>query len=105
ESSARRVVCLGYAGLGREPQTPAREARGVGLALEQVLPAELGRGAAAGVRRDEDVVLLGRAARQRLAPVREVGRPALARPLLHGEGDGVGEGLVDGLALLDRGDE
>src|SRR3712207_7089627 len=53
-------------------------------------------------RRVERVVLLGRRARERLEPVRVVGRAALHRPGAHRRGDAVGQLDLERLALLDR---
>ena len=86
----------------------ARRERGrVRLALDELLAGELGDRRAVTRGRVEGVVLLGRRARERLEPVRVVGRAALHRPLLHRRGDGVGEvgveraaGLHGGLELL-----
>ena len=54
------------------------------------------------VGREEAVVLLGGQAGHRLEQVREVGGALLDGPVLHGAGDGVGDGRVERHALLDR---
>ncbi len=79
-----------------------REARGVGLALDQLLAAELRDGAALGRRRQERVVLFRRDAGQRLEPVGVVGSAVLERPVLDRRRDRVRRALVEGLALGDR---
>ena len=88
--------------LERRADAAGREARGVGLALDQLLARELrDRGALVG-RGVEAVVLLRGRARQRLEPVRVVGRAPLHRPFLHRERDRVGERRVKRLAAGER---
>ena len=79
-----------------------REARRVGLALDQFLAAELGDRLAVAGRRQKRVVLLGRDAGERLEPVRVVRGAVLDRPILHRRGDGVGDRGVERLAVRDR---
>ena len=50
-------------------------------------------------RLQEGVMLLGRAARERLEPVRKVRRALLERPVLHPLGDRIRNRRVKGLAL------
>src|SRR5690606_6116480 len=78
------------------------EARGVRLALDQLLARELGDGAAVAVGRDEAVVLLGGDAGERLEPVRVVRRLMLDRPVAQGRGHRVGDGGIERLAEGDR---
>ena len=75
-----------------------REARRVGLALDQLLAAELRDGAAVGRRRQKRVVLLGGDAGHRLEPVRVVRRAVLDGPVLQRRGDDVGDGRRRGLS-------
>ncbi len=53
------------------------------------------------VGRQEAVVLLGGQAGHRLEQVREVRGALFDRPVLHGGGDGVGDGRIERSALLD----
>ena len=48
-----------------------------------------------GGRRDEAVMLLGCDARERLEPMRVVGRPARDRPVLHGGGHRVRHAQIE----------
>ncbi len=102
EGGAGRVPGGVAAGLEGVADAPRRERGGVRLALDQLLAREAGQPAAVAVRLEERVVLLRREARERLEDVRVVGRAALQRPVLHRLGDGVGEGGVEGLAVLER---
>ena len=77
------------------------EARGVGLALDELFAREGHDGGAVGLGVEEGVVLLTRDARERLEPVGVVGRPLFDRPLLHGVGHDVGHLDVEGRPLLD----
>ncbi len=73
-----------------------------GSPLHQFLAAKLGNRAAIAGGGQEAVVLLGGQAGHGLEQVGEVGRPVLDGPVLHGAGDGVGDGRVGQLrALLD----
>ena len=54
---------------------------------------------------DEAVVLLGRAARERLEPVREVRRPLRERPRLHRVGDIVRDLRIERLRVAHRGEQ
>ena len=95
------------AGLEGGADAAGGEAAGVRLALDQFLAAELGDPAAGAGRAEEAVVLLGGQAGERLEQVGEVGGPVLERPVLHGAGDGVGDGRVGELGaepdrLLER---
>ena len=77
----------------------------VGLALDQLLAAELGDGAAISGRREKRVVLLGRDAGHRLEPVRVVRRAVLDGPVLERGGHGVGGRQVERLPARDGGAE
>ena len=89
------------AGLEGGAQAAGREARGVRLALDELLAGERHEDGAVVLGSDERVVLLGRDAGERLEPVREVRGALLQRPLLHRVGDLVCDVEVKGLALLD----
>ena len=84
---------------------PDGEARGVRLALDELLAAELGDGAAVGGRRQERVVLLGGDAGHRLEPVGVVRGAVFDGPVLERARDDVGNRRVDRLALRDRAPE
>ena len=97
----RRVA----ARLERRAQAAGREGRRVRLAADQVLAAEgLDRARGTG-RLDEAVVLLRRAAGERLEPVREVRRALGERPLLHGVRHVGGDGGIERLAVVDGGQQ
>ena len=66
------------------------------------LPLNSAIGLAVAGRGEEAVVLLGGQAGHRLEQVGVVGRALLDGPVLHGGGDGVGDGRVERRALLDR---
>ena len=83
------------------PHAAGREARGVGLAPDQLLAAELRDRLAAVGRREKRVVLLGRDARERLEPVRVVRRAVLERPVLQRRRDDVRRGRIERLAGRD----
>ena len=89
------------AGLKGRAQAARREARRVGLALDELLAGEVHQDGAVLARVDEAVMLLGGDARQRLEPVREVRGTVLERPVLHRVGHLVGDVDVERLALLD----
>ena len=79
---------------------PARGERArVRLAADQVLAGEFLDGLCGPGRLQEGVMLLGRAARERLEPVRKVRRALLERPVLHPLGDRIRNRRVKGLAL------
>ena len=78
------------AGFERGADAAGREARSVGLALDQLLAGELGHRAAVAVGREEAVVLFGREAGEREEDVGVVGGALFDRPILHGRGDDVG---------------
>ena len=82
-----------------------REAGGVRLAADQVLAAERLHGLRGAARLHEAVVLLGGAAREGLEPVGEVRGALRERPVLHRVRHVVRDGRVEGLALVDRGEE
>ena len=99
----RRIPRRVAAGLERRPHAAGREARGVGLALDQLLAAELGDRRAVASRREKRVVLLGRDAGHRLEPVGVVRGAVLDGPVLQRGGDGVSRRLVERLSAGDRG--
>ena len=90
------------AGFERGADAAGREARAVGLALDELLAGELGHGAAVAVGRQEAVVLFGREAGEREEDVGVVGGALLDGPVLHGRGDDVGDRRVELVARLDR---
>ena len=98
---ARRIPRRVAARFERGAHAAGREARGVGLALDQFLAAELRDRAAFRRRRDERIVLLGGDAGERLEPVRVVGRAVFDRPVFHRGGDDVGDRRVERLSLGD----
>ena len=103
EGRRRRVPRRVAARLEGRPEAARRERARVGLAADEVPAREaLHRLRGAG-RLEEGVVLLGRAARQRLEPVREVGRALPDRPVLHPVRHRVGDRRVEGLPLAHRG--
>ena len=102
EGRARRIPRGVPAGLERRAKPAGREAAGVRLAAHQVLAAELGHNLAVAAGRDEAVVLLGRAARHGLEPVREVRRTVLDRPVPHRQGHRVGDARIQLTTGLDR---
>ena len=79
-----------------------RKRGGIGLALDQLGAGELGQREAVAGGAEERVVLLGGQPRERLEDVGVVGRAVLERPLLHRQGDRVGERGIEGLALFER---
>ena len=85
----------------RAAHAAGREARRVGLALNQFLAAELRDRAALGRRREEGVVLLGGDAGQRLEPVRVVRGAMFDRPVLDSRGDGVGNRGIEQFTVRD----
>ena len=91
--------------LERAAHAARREARRVGLALDQLLAAELRHRTAVGPRRIERVVLFGGDAGHRLEPVRVVRRALFDRPVLQRAGDRVGGRGVERIAVLDGGAE
>ncbi len=105
EGRAGRVPRGVAARFERRPEAARGERRRVRLALNELLARELGDGAAALVRRDERVVLLGGGAGERLEPVRVVARALGERPLLHRERDRVGDVGGDRRAVADGGAE
>ena len=88
-------------GLKGGPQPAGGEGGGVRLAPDQLLARELHHDLAPAVGGDEGVVLLGGDAGHGLEPVGEVGAALLRGPLLHGLGDLVGDGEIQGRALGD----
>ena len=79
----------------------AREARRVGLALDERLAGELDERPALPIGREEAVMLLGREARQRVEDVRVMRGALLDGPVLHGRRDDVGDGRVELRSLVD----
>ena len=102
ERGAGRVPGGVAAGLEGGADAAGGEARGVGLAADQLLAAELGDGRAALGRDQERVVLLGGQPGHRLEPVGVMGRAVLHGPLPHRGGHDVGDRRVQRGALLDR---
>ena len=82
-------------------QAAVREARGIGLALDELLTREGHDHAAVGLRIDEGIMLLARYARKRLEPVREVGRTVFDGPFLHSVRYYVGNFQVERFAIVD----
>ena len=79
-----------------------RKARGIGLALDQLLARELGDGLALVRELQKRIVLLRRDAGERLKPVRVVRGAVLDRPFFHSLGDGVCRGRIERLAVRHR---
>ncbi len=88
--------------LERRADAPGRKRRGVRLALDQLAAGELGDRRAVSDWGVEGVVLLRGGARQRLKPVRVVGRALLQCPLLHRLRHRIGQRGVERLAALQR---
>ena len=86
-------------------QSPGREARRVGFTLDQRLAREFGQRLPVGHRLEEAVVLLGGQPGHGIEDVGVVRRTLLQRPVLHRDGDRVGDRGVQLGALLDRGDD
>jgi hypothetical protein len=79
-------------------QPAGGEARGVGLALYQLLAGEFDDHAAVRERRDEGLVLFSGESREGVEPVGVVGGAVFGRPLLHGRSDNFGD--LEGKFLL-----
>ena len=107
EGVARGVPGRVAAGLKGGAQAAGGEGAAVGLALDELLAGELHQNAAAAVRREEALVLLGGVAGVGLEPVGIVRRTQLGGPGLHGVGHGAGGLDVHGRAgvhgALERG--
>ena len=101
ERVARGIPRGVAAGLEGGAQTARGKRRCVRLAFHQLLARELHDHAAVGGRRDEAVMLLGRDSRERLEPMRVVGRPARDRPVLHGGGHRVRHAQIETGPLVD----
>ncbi len=101
ESGGCRIPCGVAARFEGGTQAAVREAGCVRLTLDQFLAGEFRHGAAALVRSDEGVVLLGGLTRQRLEPVRVVRRPFLKRPIFHDHGHHIGHIRVQWLMVGD----
>ena len=101
EGRAGRVPRGVAAGLERGADAAGREARRVGLALDQLGAGEVEDHAAVAVGRGQRIVLLGGEAGQRLEPVGVVGGAVLDRPVLHRGRHDVGHGRVERLAAVD----
>ena len=98
---ARRIPSRVTACLERGTQAAGGKRRRIGLALDEFLAGELRDGVAVAGGRQEAVVLLGSQAGHRLEKMRVVRGALLERPILHGAGDRVGDGRIEGVALLD----
>ena len=92
-------------GLEGVADATVREARRVGFLLDQQLATEFLDDAALAVVLDEGVMLLGRALRQGVEPVRVVRGAFLEGPFLHTRRDGVGCLPVEGRTIIDRVDQ
>ena len=79
-----------------------REARRVGLALDQFLAGKLRDRLAVARRVEKRIVLFGRDAGERLEPVRVVRRAVFDRPFLHRLRDRVGDRGIERIAVRDR---
>ena len=102
EGGAGRVPGGVAAGFERGSNAARRKARGVRLAANQLLAAELGDRRTPFRRNQERVVFLGRQPGHRLEPVREMRRAVLHGPFPHGGRDHVGDRRVEGGPFLDR---
>ena len=100
EGVARRVPCGVATRLEGGAQAAIREARRVGLALDELLAREAHDGATVARELQEGVVLFRSDARQRLEPVRKVCGSALDSPFFHGMGNDVGDFKVERLSFL-----
>ena len=98
---ARRIPRRVAARLEGGAHAARREARRVGLALDQFLARELEDRFAVAGRRQKRVVLLGGDAGERLEPVRVVRRAVLDRPVLHRARDFVGDRQIERFAVGD----
>jgi hypothetical protein len=102
ERRARRVPGGVAARLVGVADAAVREARRIGLALDQLRAAELLDGAAIRSHREKRIVLLRGRARERLEPVAVVGGAVLERPVLHCAGDRVRDLRVERRPRVDR---
>ena len=102
ERGAGRVPGGIAAGLEGGADAARGEARGVGLAANQLLAAELGDRRARLGRDQERVVLLGGQPGHRLEPVGEMGRAVFHGPLPHRGRDDVGDRRIERSTFLDR---
>ena len=102
EGVARRIPSGIAAGFEGRAQAARREARSVGLALDELLAGELRDGRAVMAGLEEGVVLFGRDARQRLEPMGVMRGTVAQGPFLHAVGNGVRDLEVERFPLLDR---
>ena len=105
EHRARRVPRRVAARLPGGAQAARREARRIGLALDELRPGELLERLAVVVEVEEGVVLLGGEAGLRLEPVREVRHAAADRPFLDDLRDGRRDLEIELLSVTDGRDE
>ena len=102
ERGGSRIPCRVAARLEGGTEPARRERARVGLAANEVLPREPLHRLRGARRLEKRIVLLGRAARERLEPVGEVRRALLDRPVLHARSDCVGDRRIEGLPLPHR---
>ena len=93
------------AGLVGEAESARGEGGRVGLALDQLVAPELGQRTAVPAHLEEGVVLLGRAAGQRLEHMREMRSATRQRPVLQRRGHGVGDFQRRLVAVFDCGQQ
>ena len=101
ERVGRRVPGSIAARLKRRAQAAGGEARGIRLALDQLLARELHDHAAVRRGGDEAVVLFGSDAGQRLEPVGEMGGAVFDGPVLHRVGHSIGDLVIQARAFVD----
>ena len=99
---ACRVPGRVAASLESAPDTSGGERRGVGFLLNEQLAAEFLNHAAFTVVLDERVVLLGRAFREGLEPMRIVRHAVLPTPLHHAGSHGIRHLAVEASAIVDN---
>ena len=102
ESGGSRVPRRVASGLESRPEAARGERARIRLAADQVLAGETLHRLRGTGRFKESVVLLGRAAGERLEPVGEVGRALPDGPVLHARGDRVRDGRIEGLPVTHR---
>ena len=90
------------AGFERGTNAAGREARTVGLTLDQLLAGELGHRPAVAIGREKAIVLLGGETGEREEDVGVVGRALFDCPILHRRGDDIGDRRVELGPCFDR---